>query len=219
MSITLDFGNFKTSTFKEWTGKERRLLQKLIETDSFTQENISKILVHDCQLDEPKYYTDDEINYISMMLYKNSFEDTINIEYNCEKCNKNNVINTGIDNILNIKISSISFFETNNIRIEFGKPNYSNYIDIFNKLDSNVDKLFLNFLLCIDKIFIDDKEIAMTDKIRDAENILENISIKDFDAIIEYFYDNSFSFTPKIKNKCSCGHEEEVYCSYLPKLI
>lgn len=219
MSITLDFGNLKTSTFKKWTGKERRLLQKLIETDAFTQENIGKVLVYDCQLDEQKYYTDDEINYISMILYKNSFEDTIDIEYNCEECNTHNVFTTDIDKILDIKLSTLTFFEINNIRIEFGTPDYKNYLNIFTKLDSNVDKLFLNFLLYVDKIFIDNKEVILNDKIRDIENILENISIKEFDSIMEYFYDNSFSFTPKTIAKCDCGNEEEIYCSYLPKLI
>ena len=221
MSINLDFGNSKISTFKEWMGKERRLLQHLIEDDLFNSENISKVLVNDCEETPKKYYSEDEINFIMMNLYNGSINSNFDVQYTCSGCEAKNVKNVDVGEVLNNKqLISLDFFESDNFKVIFCTPDYDTYSSIFDLLEKKSDKYFLNFLIHIDRIFIDGNEVVIADKLKDTENVFEALPMGLFDKLLQYYDEHSFIFEPNIIDKCpKCGTENTVYCSYLPNLL
>lgn len=212
--MTIDFGNGKVSEFKLWGGKERRLIEQLIEDEMMTDKNILSILVDGCDSSK-KFYTDDETNFILFNNYLNTFGQKIEKEWICSKCSKHNITKEDVDILLkNNKKTNLDKVTIKNITVTFKTPDYSNH-SMFENLARKSDKLFLNMLLSIEKI--EDDKIYST--ITEIEDKLEEISISDFDFIFKYYVDNSFMFIPSVIGECTeCKNKEEVFFDYLPNI-
>ena len=215
--VTIDFGNGKVNEFRLWKGKERRLLERLKNTNDLSEENLTKILIDDCSLTGFKFYTTQESNFIIYKIYSEAFNKNIEVEWQCD-CGHSNKEQIDINYLLSKSaVCNLDKFIQDEYIVIFKTPDYSNTESSFKALELYTDKAFLNLLLSIKEIR--KGEVVLSD-IQEIEDELESVDINIFDNVLEYYDSNSFKFTPIIECTCQkCGIKDNIFIDYIPGLV
>lgn len=213
--VKIEFGSGKSIELYKWKGRERRLIQQAIEDGSVGSSALEDILIYN-KMVEKKYLTEYEINYATYVMYARCFSDDILINWRCEECDTFNVEKVEANDLLSqhmpITLEEPLVIKDNTI--EFKVPQYTeDEMAIIPSLTRSCDKNFYNMLLWMTVNGVKEEDIGKQ------EDILEQFEIEDFDRLQEHYNGNVFRFTPVQTLQCSCGHEMDVFCDYLPNIL
>lgn len=218
--MNINFGN-KEISIKEWKGKERRLLQRSIDDESLTPALINKILIKDC-MDNNVYLSSAEINFVYFSQYKECFSNDLNVEFQCPECAAINKQLVNVQNLLDeCEISKLDVIDLSQVSFKFGIPSYSEEVmsNFDEKLINTSDKVYYNMLISIESVIVNG-ELKDKPDISYLDELIESLSISDFDKLMTYFTENSFKFMPVSLLTCkSCAIVVPVMCDYLTELL
>lgn len=220
-NILVEFSDTKKIYFRKWKGKERRLLQKIIDEE--IDLKIEDILIYECTNKEV-YLSKKEIAYAAFILYVHSFEQDL----------------TGIDECSNCLIESDILISLNDIISKAKITNYNEeIIKINNDLGINFDEQLLittefkniqsKTMLDSDKFFNEivaginfydeNNTIKNFQSFQNKQDFLDNLDIEIFDKIVGEYVKQSFNFSPEFEYSCKeCNTVNRVFVDIINEL-
>lgn len=220
-NISVTFAENKIVNFRTWLGRERRLLQKILE--GTLDGKVEDILVYNC-METKVYLSRAEITYAIFILFSKSFENNIYLQCVCNSCNHVNDKTINLDSVVNTAVlPSIPNLDYNNYNITFSNNN--SLTDTFfikqqnTELDS--DKVFNEVCGHISEIFVDKEEVLFK-SFDEMSAYLDNIDIDLFDKIFNNYILNTFVFIPSIEYKCEnpeCNFENYEIIDIIDEMV
>jgi hypothetical protein len=201
-NIEVDFGDNKVCNFRKWKGKERRLLQKIIENES--ENNVEDVLVYNC-MEDLVYLTQKEIVYVIFLLYSKSFGGNLALECSCNICGNIQTENVSLDSLLTTsKLSAFKDLMIDNLT--FKLANIMSLTQIFlekqNATELGSDKLFNEICIHCNEITKNNEEILFRN-FGELQDFIDELPIENFDKLVDGYVKDSFTFVPIFNFVCT----------------
>jgi len=185
----------KTVMARKWKAKDRKNFKKSVKVSDDIDVSIINELVINCLENPNEALSNEELQYILIEIRKHSISDTIDFEYICSNCEKDNKEIVKIDDINKPKWENWGIVNG----IEFGNiANAKFYNDNKDEEDDIKEIAFHTMSINgeIDKTF--DEVVEYFD----------DMDINEFDVILNEFNKMKFSIDNTKEFKCECGHTQ-----------
>jgi len=214
--------NGKDVYFRPWKSKDEKNFLTLMEAkEEITDDDFKNILILPCLKDKDIYLSEADLQYLLIEIRKQSISDEFEMKFICknEKCKSVNEIDVNFDDIVDYKPDNVKIFKDENLIIHFG--NIKN-IQIFEekiKDVNHIEKNFIEMIMRIEKIIINDKEYN-TFTYDEVYNYINELEVKQYDKLIKYYNDNKSNMNIEGTFNCAfCGHENSFYFDEIPNFL
>lgn len=200
--------NGKVIKYRKWKGKDKnKFLEMFKEVQNITLQNTLKTLVDSCIEDSNQIFSPEEYKYLLSMIRQESLGDDMEVLVSCESCEHVYEYKYKITEVLRPKHSTLNSFKTQNQEVVFGGVrNKELYIKA---MEDNPQKDILYRV----------REVNSEDSftMKELEDILMDLDVDEYDAILEYFNENKFLVMDEVPLECpKCGFVEDVSFDEIP---
>lgn len=222
-NIEIDLGENKKIQARKWMGKERRLLQKIMNSE--VDYKLEDVLVYGCIKNKDSIYlTQRELSYILFVIYISSFESNLTQEYSCSSCGCNNIVDINLnDTLKNSRLSKFSPITINEYtyNLQSTMSNTPVFIELQKNTETDEDKLFNE--LCVHSYEITkNSEEVLFSSFTELSTFIDELPIKEFDELINTYISQAFSFIPAIDYICSnseCNQDNVEFVDIVKHLV
>jgi len=198
----VDLGH-RIINIRKWKGKDRKNFKKAIQNEENTEKAIIDSLVLNC-IEGTHAFSPAEIQYLFVKIREISISDTVNFEYTCKACKKENK-----------EVLKISDIQRMNFK-PWGEVNGVKFGNIVNSKFYNENKDEEDD--CKTLAFYTESINGEIDKTFDeVVEYFEEMDIDKFDEIYEEFLKESFTLDTELKLICKkCGNEQVYEFDEIP---
>jgi hypothetical protein len=214
----------KEIKFKPWTTKNEKDYLIAVESDEdITDQKIYDMLIRPCLQDPDVVLTTDEQKKLMIEVRKKSIGSTFSMTFTCKKCKKVNEVQVDFDSITKFKSSEWGTSEINLgndiIKINFNNPLSKNIFRRLDEVHSVVEKNFVEFLIHIRSIEINDN-LEDTFTFEELKTFIEELPSASFDKIFKDYKNMKSSLEFEYNPYCMmCGEENNINFEYIPNFL
>jgi len=190
----IDLGH-KIVKARKWKAKDRKNFKKAVLATGDVDKSIVNELVLNCLEDQSIALSNEEIQYILIEIRKLSISDSIDFEYTCRNCEKDNKEKVLIDSINKKEFKPWS--EVNGI--EFGDIRNAKFYNENKDEDDDIKEIAFHIVSINGDISKTFNEII---------EYLDNMDINEFDEILNAFNEMKLTIDNTKEFICSCGHKQ-----------
>jgi len=210
----------KEIKFKPWTTKnEKDYLIAVESEENITDDMLYNILVRPC-LEEPDIIlSSNEQKMLMIEIRKKSLGTSFPMRFSCKKCKQVNDIDVSFDKIVKFSPENWHDVQVEDIKFVFGSVVSENLRKKEEECTTNIDKSFINMLIHIKEIHIND-EVENTFTFQELKDFVEELPSTIFDTVYKEFLEMKSSLTFEFKTNCMiCGDSNDIDFSYLPNFL
>jgi hypothetical protein len=217
-------GNNKKVEFRPWKTKDEKAFLTFSETvDDIDDEDFYRILVGPCMKEPDIYLSDEDIQMLLIEIRKASMGEDFTMKFICKKetCQTLNEIDVMFDNIVDYKRDSIDEFidKDSELEVSFGDIKNVEFFKSKTKDATIVEKVFIELILRIEKIKYKGLEYK-TFKYEEIYEYIDNLEVKVFDKLMEYYNNNKSKLNMEGSFKCmSCKTENAFIFDEIPNFL
>lgn len=217
----IKFGK-KIVKFRGWKTRDEKAYLILTESkEELEDKDLYDTLVIPCIENKTMYFTDAELQMLIIEIRKKSLGESFDVKYICknDKCKTVNDIQVQFDEIVNFKNDTVSNIKIDNMEIFFGDVKNQTLLQERTNDKTNVEKLFIEMVMRIEKLIIDDT-VEDTFTYDEITEYIDDLDTKIFDKMIAYYTENLSSISLKGHLMCHrCGHDNEFIFDEIPNFL
>lgn len=221
-NYTCNLGKKKKVKFRPWKTKDEKAFLTFIETvDKVTDKDFYEYLIRPCLENPNMFFSSAEVQALLIEIRKVSMGESFDLKFICKNddCKRVNELTVEFIDITNFKEDSVSIFDNNNLKITFGDIKN---VDTFHKKIENqnaIEQVFIEMIMRIEKIELN-TEMHDSFTYEEVYEFIDNLDVKDFDALLKFYNENRASISLKGEFECMfCKHPNKFLFDEIPNFL